>query len=106
MGTRYAAARIVNSLTHATNTVEHLPKFLLVLVDKDMFQEIDVFNEDTCGKIMEDLTKWMVRQISMIIWHKRLDLLEVRPGAIAGYATKIIFVRMHACMHACRRLWR
>ena len=36
-GVKYATARIVNSLIKAINTKNKLPKYLLVMPDKDMY---------------------------------------------------------------------
>ena len=93
-GVELAAARIVNSLIDAINSENKLPKILLVTIDKDIATDVCRYDPATQQTMLQELTQWCVQQINMIIRRKRLDLLEKRPGAIAGHATTIIFVRM------------
>ena len=93
-GVELVAARIINSLIDAINSENKLPKILLVTIDKDIATDVSKYDLATHLSMLQELTQWCVQQINMIVHRKRLDLLEKRPGVIAGHATTIIFVRM------------
>ena len=97
-GVKLAVVRVVNSLIEGINRkdIHHLPKLLIVVIDKDLINDLDLHDENIVNTI-QNLTQWLVRQIDMTIRWKRMDLLEKRPGA-ARHSTKIIFVRMLRCI--------
>ena len=93
--TKLVSSRILNELIKAINVKDsRLPKYLLVILDGDLIKDIP----DTChpnsGSILRMVTTWLVKQISNVIRRKRIDLYEKKPGAVAGYHTKIIYVKM------------
>ena len=45
-GVPNAAARLVNSLVEALNERDRLPKFIIVMIDRDLIMNIDVFQND------------------------------------------------------------
>ena len=53
----------------------------------------DVFYKDA-NKDIRTLVQWLVRQVDMLIRQRHLQLLEKRPGAVSGFSTNIIYVRM------------
>ena len=74
-GVKVATGRVINSLIEMVNTKKHLPKYLVVTLDKDIVNDLDVFQENA-PRSVQDLTSWVVRQIDMVIRHRRLDILE------------------------------
>ena len=93
-GVKVATGRVINSLIEMVNTKKHLPKYLVVTLDKDIVNDLDVFQENA-PRSVQDLTSWVVRQIDMVIRHRRQDILEKRPGALPdNYQTKVIYVKM------------
>ena len=87
------STRIVNSVISGVNQTHGLPRFLVIMPDKDLLCNMDVFHPEICHLIRENVD-WMVRQISMVVRRKKADLLDKKPGAIyAGYPV-IVFVRM------------
>lgn len=64
-----ALTRLVNSLIDAVNERDHLPKILVFIIDRDLLQDMDVYDLTICESIKE-ATRWLVRQISIIICHK------------------------------------
>ena len=72
-----------------------LPKYLVVILDRDIITDLDA-SLQLCQIqiILMELVHWLVRQINMVIHCKRVDLLEVKPDAGWGCHTKIIFIRM------------
>ena len=86
-------ARIVNSLLEECNTTHHLPRFLVVMIDKDLITDLDVYDRDIVMMI-RDVVNWLTRQINILIHHKRAKILECRPSAIYGADPSIIYVQM------------
>ena len=88
-----AMSRILNALTNAVNVKNaRLPKYLVVILDKDVIDDIQQPFRQDAVKIVKNITDWMVRQINMIMCQKRIDLLDKSPGACCS--TNIIFIKM------------
>ena len=79
---KVATGRVINSLIEMVNTKKHLPKYLVVTLDKDIVNDLDVFQENA-PRSVQDLTSWVVCQIDMVIRHRRQDILEKRPRCSA-----------------------
>ena len=92
-GVCHMATRIINLLIEAFNTMHKLPRFLVIMPDKDILSELNIFDLFVNATIREYVT-WMVKQIAMLVRCKRAELLDKKPGVIyAGYPV-IIFVQM------------
>ena len=91
--TSLAMARVINNLIEAIQERKCLPKFIIVFLDNDLLLDIDVYDADAT-KIIQDCVRWTVRQIDTIIKRKRMDFLEKKPGAVAGFTPTTIYVRM------------
>ena len=88
-----ALARTINALMDCVNERNaHLPKYLLVIIDWDIVNDLDLTDLDSL-KMIPILVNWFTRQISVILRRKRVDLLERKPGAVYSN-TKVIYVRM------------
>ena len=83
----------MNNVINAIIPRKQLPKYLIVVPDKDIIQEIEV-ESDNAVVILQDITRWMVRQIDTVIRRKRLDFLGSKPGAVSSFLTKTVYVRM------------
>ena len=92
----FATGRTINALIDKINDAKYkLPKYLVVMMDKDIIEDIDQsVTYDQAQSICGEMTRWLLRQINTAIRRKRLDLLQKRPGALSGYATKVVHVRM------------
>ena len=97
-GVTSTAAHMINTLIEALNTREWLPRFVVVIPDKDLLKDIEVY-EFAASKVIQDLVAWTIRQMNMLIRRKCAALLEKCPGAVFG-DTKVILVRMM------RRYWK
>ena len=75
------------------NQEHHLPQFMLILIDKDIIEDIDVFALDAVQAIRGEVD-WLVHQISILIKRKRASLLEKRPGAVYGNDPTVIYICM------------
>ena len=62
-------------------------------MDEDIINDVDVTDEDA-SRVITLLVNWFVRQINVILCHKRMDILEKKLGAISGCLTRVVFVRM------------
>ena len=92
-GVKYAVARIVNSLIEALNTKDRLPRFIIVIPGKNVVSDINVF-EFGASRVLADITRWMVRQISILVHRKKMELTTRKPGAVFFNDPRIVFVRM------------
>ena len=82
----------INALIDAVNMKNsRLPRYLIVVIDRDILNDIDLTDVDAL-RMIPILINWFVKQINTVIRRKRVDLLETKPGAACS--TSIIFVRM------------
>ena len=88
-----AISRILGSVTTAMNKRHRLPRFLLVIIDKDVIEDINIFQSDAVAALRDSIN-WLTRQIHIAIKRKRLELMERKPGTIYGQDPSIIYVRM------------
>ena len=89
-----AISRVINNLIEAVNEKKaRLPKYLIVILDQDLCADVQG-SEKVHQEMLQKITTWLVRQISVIICQKRVDLFEKCPGTLSGLSTKIIFVKM------------
>ena len=93
-GIEFASSRMVVNVIDAMNKRQRLPKYLLVIPDQDiLLQDIDVYDKDA-PILIQELVDWFVQKIDVKIRRRRLDMLEHKPGALTGFFTKIIFIKM------------
>ena len=85
--------RMLNKLTSTIATLKKLPKYLIVIIDKDIILDTDVFDPQA-PIIIEEMTRWFIRQIDVILRRKKVDFLNKKPGALTGLATMTIYIRM------------
>ena len=90
---RRCTACIINSFIEALNEHDRLPRYLIIVPDKDLISDINVF-EFGASKVVSDVLQWMLKEINMFIRWKRLELLDKKPGAIADDDPMVILVRM------------
>ena len=92
-GTRRATTRIINSLIDELNSQHKIPRFLVVIIDKDVIADVDLYDKEASPRMIDNLN-WLVKQIDIAINRKKSDIMTKRPGAIFKGDPKIIFVRM------------
>ena len=83
----------LNALMWGINEKKQLPRFLVILLDKDLISALNVFQDDIIPSL-RDTVAWYVCQINIIIRCKRIDLLAEKPGSIYRADPSIIFVWM------------
>ena len=93
LGACRTVARIYNALAEGLNNRICLPRFLLVIIDKDIVEDINLFEYSASTAIFK-VFEWLIRQINIAIKRRRTELIDVKPGAVYGNDPRIIFVSM------------
>ena len=78
-GVSKAVARILNALIETINAEQKLPRFLVVIPDKDLLSDINVFDGYAACAITNSVD-WLVKQIHVVISRKKSELMVKRPG--------------------------
>ena len=93
--------KIVNVLIDALNqkqaTRHRLPRFLIIMPDKDIFNDLDNFEKLKHGQIVKGLAKivnWLMRQVDIYVRRKHLQISEKKPGAVCAEDPVVIYVNM------------
>ena len=95
-GVQRVTARIINLLIAACNKFHKLPRFIVVMPDKDLLCDMDVFHHQV-QEILKTNVDWMVRHISITIHRKKAELLDKKPGSLYAGHPAVIFIRMIRC---------
>ena len=87
--------RIFNALVKELNDAEHLPKYIIMILDKDILETLDTskFNPK---KLIRAEVYWLQQQVSKYLLARRENLRNHRPGAITIEETCVIWVKMLA----------
>ena len=88
-----AMTQILNSVIEAFNERDHLPKYIIFILDKDIIKDVDVFSFDAV-KTLGKITAWLIKQINLMLRCRRADLTERRPRAVFQDDPKLVFCRM------------
>ena len=92
-GIHRSIAHILNSFIEALNMGRWLPRFLIVIIDKDIIEDVDMYDYGATKELYENV-KWLIRQIDILIQRKKAEILNVRPGALYSTDPKLILVTM------------
>ena len=85
---------MINSIIDAIKERKRLPKYLVMIPDKDIIQhDVDFFSEEV-PLILNEILRWFVRQIDLIIRRQKIDFLDRKPGSLQGFSPKTIYVCM------------
>ena len=90
-GEESSVARIINTTDDAIYKHARLPKYLLVVMDKDLMRDVNM-TDSAAPNVTQELMRYLVRQIDMLVRRTKGNFLEKKPGAHIN--TKIIFIRM------------
>ena len=88
-----AITRIYNSLIEALNEQIHLPKYVVIVIDKDIVVP-QLKKNIEATEIITDQIYWLVRQISRTILARREDLKIHTPDSVSTEPTTIVWVKM------------
>ena len=86
-------ARVVNAMIEGVNTKHKLPRFMVVILDKDVIEDLNFF-EFGSYKALAEVTNWLTIQISIVIQRKKLELNAKKLGVVYSGDPKVIYVQM------------
>ena len=91
---RSTTARIFNEIVTALNERTRLPRYIIMVLDKEFLEAAD-HNNFGVQRIITDLLEWLVSNIDKTIDLRREDIRLKRPGAIASSGEpRIIWMKM------------
>ena len=92
-GIRNGANKIITPLVQALNEFQRIPKYILVIPDKDML--VNLPHSTGISIIIGAMLHYVVKQIDILIEQRHLELTTLKPGAlVSSEHPKIIWVRM------------
>ena len=89
-------ARVVNSFAAGLNDIKppHLPRYVLIFLDKDLIQNLGIFDFGV-SRAIEDMLKWLLVNINNIIEVRKSDLAKKRPGALSTSSEpRLVWIQM------------
>ena len=86
-------ARLVNAFTEGMNKRLRLPKFIIIIMDKDIVHLVKNAEQGSYEMLRKCLV-WLVKQVSTLIQRKRIDLFDKKPGSLAKDSPKVVWVKM------------
>lgn len=94
-GVRSVLGRILNSLLEAINKRPRLPRYVILLLDKDVIDEVNIWEpEAAVSKNFNSIIMWLCRQVNILIKCKRLEISSICPVAVFGEDPRIIFIKV------------
>ena len=86
-------AKLQNSLAAALNEYEHLPKYIVIIPDMDIVQDVNLFQ---CGvkDALYDNINWLFKQVGKCLITRHEDLMDKNLGSVSQDKTRILWVPM------------
>ena len=88
-----AVGRILNGLIDELNTSHILPKYLVIIIDSDVIEDLNIF-EFGVHKGLALNVNWLAKQVDLTLRCKRLQNREKCPGSVIADLPKVIYVMM------------
>ena len=70
-GTKHTVGRILNSLITGLNTRDRLPHMVVILIDKDLIEDVNIFDHRAEDIIAENLG-WLFKQFDILIKKRKI----------------------------------
>ena len=86
-------ACIANALIDGINRRIKVPRYLIVMPDRDLINATDYFNFGI-SKLLGICTNWLAKRLERLLEACRENLMDKRPGALQVEETEIIWVKM------------
>ena len=86
-------ARLVNALTKVLNEASVLPRIILIIPDDDIVNNINYFRFGA-DFVLRPVLQWIVNNIERAVQCKKMELVNILPGAVASGEPKIIWLQM------------
>ena len=91
---RSSIARIFNEIVTGLNERTRLPRYILIILDKEMLDSAD-HNNFGIQQILSELIEWLARNIDKTIDLRKEDVRLKRPGAInSSGEPRVIWTKM------------
>ena len=75
--------RVFNAIVETMNNQEKLPKYLLVILDKDLIESLTTL--DFGVKIsMERILTWLIEELDKTFYWRKENIRSKKPGALTG----------------------
>ena len=78
---RSSAARVLNSLAFKLNSETYLPKYVIMIPDRNIVDHLKYTNWGM-STLIKKITKWLVNQVDRSIGARHEELKNKNPGAI------------------------
>ena len=92
-GTTTVIARILNSFIKGLNNRPHLPRLVVIPIDKNIIEDINLFDFGVAREITANVD-WLLRQINILICRRKTELSETKPGTVYSTDPKVVLVTM------------
>ena len=86
-------ACFINPLVEALNEKQKLPKFIIIIPDKDIISSTKVW-EFGSSYVLGAAIHYIVRQIDILLERRKLDLFDKKPGVLLDEYPKVVSIRM------------
>ena len=86
-------AHMIHPLVQALNNHFRLPKYIIMMPDKDILTAFHA-NNINAALVMGSTIHYLIRQIDTFLERCRHDLESKRLGAIPPFETKVVWIRM------------
>ena len=86
-------ARIYNAFLEGMNNRKRLPRFIIMVMDKDFIVNVNYFAYSV-SEVMENMMELLTSKINANIDRRKQQLFNVKPGAMSLFQTKIVWVKM------------
>ena len=87
-------AKMFNAILEGLNSKEKLPRYVLVMLDKDLIQNLNYFDYGEYNMFTMCL-KWLVKNIGRVFEERREDLRWKKPGSLSNATEpRIIWLTM------------
>ena len=90
---RHTIGRVLNAFINALNQGRCLPRFLLIILDKDVIEDVNVFDYGAAKELLKNV-QWLIRQINIEITRKRAEITDAKPGALYSTNPKVVLLSM------------
>ena len=87
-------AHVINCFVTALNEKQHLPRYILIVLDKDWLANCGIL-EYGASKAIKVAIQWLVQQFNHSIEIRKENLYQVKPGALAtGSEPRMVWLTM------------
>ena len=90
-----AIAHLQNALIAAFNKYPHMPKYIIVIPDKDILKSIEIY-DNGIKKVIYSNMCWLLQQFGRNLNSRRDDFRNKNTGAVPPTFTRVLWVQMLA----------